>query len=105
MSLRSSPAPSASFRWPRLLKRSQAAEYLGISIDTFDRICPVHPVDLDMRGLRFDRKKLDAWIDALPDGDEKLDVGRDADPTEIELDAETRRQKSLERLKCQKTRR
>lgn len=103
VSLRASPAPSASPRWPRLLKRSQAAEYLGISIDTFDRICPVPPIDLDMRGLRFDREKLDAWIDALPDGDGKTVVADEADQTRIELDADTRRHKSLERLKCQQT--
>ncbi len=50
---------------PRLLPKSQAAAYCGMSIPTFDRICPVNPVDLELRGFRYDRRELDRWIDGL----------------------------------------
>jgi hypothetical protein len=50
---------------PRLLPKSQAAAYCGMSIPTFDRICPVNPVDLQLRGFRYDRRELDRWIDGL----------------------------------------
>lgn len=92
-------------RWPRLLSRQQAAEYLGVSSDTFERICPVQPVDLEMRGLRFDREKLDAWIDGLADRAEIVRL--DEQPEAVgssDQHAEARRQKSLERLKCPKNR-
>lgn len=106
--VRLSPSPDVSYSlgWPRLLKRAQAADYVGVSIDTFDRICPVAPVDLGIRGFRWDRSKLDAWIDALPEKDAGTAPPVRGDgiaiPT-IDIDAETRRKKSLERLKCQKT--
>jgi hypothetical protein len=50
---------------PRLLTRAQAAAYCGMSLPTFERLCPVDPVDLRMRGYLDDRKVLDRWIDGL----------------------------------------
>ncbi len=50
---------------PRLLTRAQAAAYCGMSLPTFERLCPVDPVDLRMRGYLYDRKVLDRWIDGL----------------------------------------
>ncbi len=50
---------------PRLLARKEAAAYCGMSLPTFERLCPVNPVDLRLRGYLYDRKALDQWIDGL----------------------------------------
>lgn len=85
--------------WPRLLKLSLAAKYAGMSEDTFSRICPVPPKDMGFRGLRWDRRKIDQWIDSLPDRDATVaDV--DASQSITPLSADERRRRSLERVKC-----
>jgi hypothetical protein len=49
---------------PRLLSREQAAAYLGISVNHFDRHCTQVPViELGQRRL-YDIRVLDAFIDA-----------------------------------------
>ena len=53
---------------PRLLSRKQAALYCGMCAATFDRICPVNPVDIGLRNHLFDRQDLDRWIDGLNAG-------------------------------------
>lgn len=51
----------------RLLNLKDAAAYCTLGVDTFKRACPVQPVRLrpGARGLRYDKHKLDAWIDTL----------------------------------------
>lgn len=53
---------------PRLLSRKQAAAYCGMCAATFDRYCPVVPVELGIKDHRFDRHDLDRWIDQLGEG-------------------------------------
>jgi hypothetical protein len=55
---------------PRLLTRRQAADYCGVSVPTFDGICPIKAVALGTgkRLERFDRISLDGWISSLTDG-------------------------------------
>jgi hypothetical protein len=56
---------------PRLLTRQEAAAYCGVSVPTFDGICPVKAIALGngKRLERFDRISLDRWINSLaPDG-------------------------------------
>lgn len=51
--------------WPAALRLDQAAEYCGLSVDTFLRVCPVRPLPLaDGRWLRV---RLDEWKQSLPD--------------------------------------
>lgn len=52
---------------PRLLTKQQAAAYCGVSVPTFDGICPVKAIALGngKRLERFDRISLDGWIDSL----------------------------------------
>jgi hypothetical protein len=52
---------------PRLLTRQEAAVYCGVSVPTFEGICPVRAVALGngKRLERFDRLSLDRWIDSL----------------------------------------
>ncbi len=52
---------------PRLLTRQEAAAYCGVSIPTFEGICPIKAIALGngKRLERFDRVLLDGWIDSL----------------------------------------
>jgi hypothetical protein len=65
---------------PRLLSARQAAHYLGYrSTDILKRI-PIVPVRIGtlgaVSGPRYDRKKLDAWLDQLSD----LNLHNEDDP-------------------------
>src|ERR1700749_4970497 len=46
-------------RWPAMMRRKTAAEYCDMSLEQFDRQCPVAPVDQGWRGLRWKKDKLD----------------------------------------------
>lgn len=50
---------------PRLLIKTDAAAYCGVSLGVFDKACPVQPVRLLDRIPRYDRFALDRWIDSL----------------------------------------
>ncbi len=51
----------------RLLTREQAAAYCGVSLPTFDSVCPVRPLALGAgkRLERYDVVALNEWIDRL----------------------------------------
>jgi hypothetical protein len=51
----------------RLLTRTQAASYCGVSVATFRMLCPVRPIALgkSKRLQRFDVVALDQWIDEM----------------------------------------
>jgi len=53
----------------RVLTRTQAARYCGMSPRVFERECPIPPLDCSGRGdrrlFRWDRRQLDQWIDRL----------------------------------------
>lgn len=52
---------------PRLLNKTQAAAYCGLSIARFDAVCPVAPCVLGVgdRMKRWDIHRLDTWLDNL----------------------------------------
>jgi hypothetical protein len=52
---------------PRLLTRQEAAAYCGVSVPTFEGVCPVKAIALGngKRLERFDRISLDGWISSL----------------------------------------
>lgn len=52
--------------WPALLTREQVCAYVGMSADSMARTCPVAPVALGVKLLRWRRKDIDAWIEGLP---------------------------------------
>lgn len=52
--------------WPILLDRGQLAAYVGVSTGTLSRICPVPPVSLGAKLLRWRRPDIDSWIMGLP---------------------------------------
>lgn len=63
----------------RLLTKTQAAAYCGVSIAVFDQRCPVKAVSIGegARMLRWDIRALDQWIDGLggqgAGGEEEVD--------------------------------
>lgn len=77
---------------PRLLTKSQAAAYCGLSVSTFGGVCPVRAIALGegVRMHRYDVREIDAWIDSFkserPSGTsilrELLDMPRS--PTELD---------------------
>lgn len=67
----------------RLLTKSQAAQYCGLSVATFGGTCPVRPIALGVgvRMHRYDVREIDKWIDSFKAGtaqrsvaDELLDM-------------------------------
>lgn len=58
----------------RLLTKSQAAAYCGLSAQTFASVCPVRAIALGVgvRMERYDVRAIDAWIDQLAGAGESL---------------------------------
>jgi hypothetical protein len=56
---------------PRLLTRSQAAAYCGLSVRTFASVCPVAPIAFNKskKLQRYDVRALDRWLDGLAQND------------------------------------
>jgi hypothetical protein len=54
-------------RWPAALRLDQAAEYSGLSVDTFKLVCPVKPIQFteSAGGNRYLRASLDNWLVSL----------------------------------------
>jgi hypothetical protein len=59
----------------RLLSTAEAAMYCGIGVESFLNQCPVRAkrVRPGRRGLRYDVRQLDEWIDSLPAADGEHD--------------------------------
>lgn len=53
--------------WPAALRLDQAAEYCGLSVPTFEKVCTVKPIAFTQstRGNRYLTKRLDEWMDTL----------------------------------------
>lgn len=52
----------------RMLTQAEAADYVGVPTKLFAKGCSVRAVDI-LGQRRFDIQDLDAWIEALKDGD------------------------------------
>lgn len=58
--------------WPAALRLDQAASYCGLSVPTFEKVCPVKPIAFTQssRGNRYLTKRLDEWLLKLdPNGE------------------------------------
>ncbi|MEL6363892.1 MAG: helix-turn-helix domain-containing protein [Pseudomonadota bacterium] len=62
---------------PRLLPVSRAAEYCGVSEETFRAHVPVAPVRMG-RAVRYDVRAIDEWLDELRSG--APDASPEGDP-------------------------
>lgn len=49
----------------RMLSTDQAAQYCGLSRNTFLDRCPVQPVRITPGRVAYDRVALDQWLDSL----------------------------------------
>lgn len=54
---------------PRMMSDVDSADYCGMPTKHFKATCPVQPVNLGGRVLRYDRQDLDKWIDAEKSGE------------------------------------
>lgn len=87
--------------WPALLTREQVCAYVGMSADSMSRVCPVPPVALGVKLLRWRRKDIDAWVEGLPSrllrgGRATTDIDETA-PQPFKLAGEDRRRTAVER--------
>lgn len=64
--------------WPATLRLDQAAEYCGLSVDTFKAKCPVKPIQFteSTRGNRYLRASLDTWLLSLDPNKQSSPTGR-----------------------------
>jgi hypothetical protein len=60
---------------PRMMSLKQAADYVGLPLRRFPRICTVKPVTMAESEERYDIRDLDQWLDQIKAGD----AGTDAD--------------------------
>jgi len=87
--------------WPALLTREQVCAYVGMSADSFANACPVAPVILGVRLLRWRRSDIDAWVEGLPNrlmrgaSDLSVEIGGAA-PQPFKLAGEERRHSAVE---------
>ena len=53
--------------WPAAMRLGMAADYCGMSVDTFKKVCPVKPIQFtdSTRGDRFSRVAIDEWLASL----------------------------------------
>lgn len=53
--------------WPAALRLDLAAEYVGLSVETFKLKCPIKPIEFteSNRGNRYLKVRLDAWLLSL----------------------------------------
>ncbi len=64
--------------WPAALRLDQAAEYTGLSVDTFKAVCPVKPISFteSTKGNRYLRSSLDNWLLSLDPNKQSSPSGR-----------------------------
>ena len=84
--------------WPLLLSREQVCAYLGISPDTFSKVCPVPPVDMGAQVVRYHRWQIEAWANALPPRSKPTH-----EATRAQIAAEDRLAIVIERIKAGST--
>ena len=73
------PFSVSDARWPRGLRRPDAARYIGVGLTKFDAMVTdgrVPKPKLVDTCVIWDRCELDSAFDDLPDQEEKLDRGR-----------------------------
>lgn len=58
---------------PRMISLKQAADYVGLPLKRFPRICSVRPVEMPESEKRYDIRDLDKWLDQIKAGDTEAD--------------------------------
>ena len=52
----------------RMLTASEAASYCGLAAKHFKSACPVRPLAIRPKDVRWDKRDLDRWLDSLKQG-------------------------------------
>jgi predicted DNA-binding transcriptional regulator AlpA len=52
----------------RMMNEAEASSYCGLPAKYFKTTCPVIPINLGGKALRYDKRDLDQWIDAEKTG-------------------------------------
>lgn len=91
--------------WPLMLNREQLCAYLTVSSTTLSRICPVAPVALGARVLRWRRHEIDVWVAGLPSRLMATVAWPDETPPPAELAGQERRSDAVERAQQRAARR
>ncbi|WP_244619149.1 hypothetical protein [Rhizobium sp. 18055] len=59
---------------PRMMSARQAADYVGLPLRRFPRLCSVRPVAMPESEERYDIRDLDRWLDQIKAGDARTDA-------------------------------
>jgi hypothetical protein len=59
---------------PRMMSIKQAADYVGLPLRRFPRICSVKPVAMPESEERYDIHDLDRWLDLIKAGNADTDA-------------------------------
>ena len=59
---------------PRMMSIKQAADYVGLPLRRFPRICTVRPVAMPECEERYDIRDLDLWLDQIKAGNADTDA-------------------------------
>ena len=60
----------------RMMNEAEASSYCGLAAKHFKVACPVQPVNLGGKALRYDKRDLDQWIEMEKTGE--ADTSREA---------------------------
>jgi hypothetical protein len=59
---------------PRMMSLKQAADYVGLPLRRFPRICTVRPIAMPESEERYDIRDLDRWLDQIKAGNADTDA-------------------------------
>lgn len=59
---------------PRMMSIKQAADYVGLPLRRFPRVCSVRPFAIPEGGERYDIRDLDQWLDQIKAGSADTDA-------------------------------
>jgi hypothetical protein len=59
---------------PRMMSIKQAADYVGLPLKRFPRVCSVRPIAMPESEERYDIRDLDLWLDQVKAGNAGTDA-------------------------------
>jgi len=59
---------------PRMMSIKQAADYVGLPLKRFPRVCSVRPIAMPESEERYDIRDLDLWLDHIKAGNPGTDA-------------------------------
>jgi hypothetical protein len=67
--------------WPAAMRLELAAQYSGLSVETFKNVCPIKPITFTQssRGDRYLKLRLDEWLELLDPNSPRSSIRRFGD--------------------------